>query len=184
MNYPEWDVSGHNRIHVESWYQTNEEAFSGNYSIRSPDLSSHNGTYYSATASLQTDPDWGSGYLYFSILANNFTHPYDIVQWYVDEMKVGSIKEGTPGWETGEILIENGGSIVSWVYKYNPKKKANAPASNGVAYIDDIYFIPFGQTLEPTVRMPPAKKIVSSLAPLFISLVTNLLCFFLLKHTH
>ena len=64
------------------WTLTTEEAFTGVYSIKSPDLSNDDFTRRSANVTLTSDiPE--AGYLTFSILSR-IKYPADDLIWYVD----------------------------------------------------------------------------------------------------
>jgi hypothetical protein len=157
---PEWITQGDG-----TWELSTERANSGVQSIASktfltspdsPDFL----TFKSANASLTTDPAWTGGTLVFSILAG-FQMPFDEVAYYLDDQLVGQASDMTE-FETREIVIPPGGHIVTFANRFNPNNLVALPPPNpdsiGMAYIDDVYFLPDGVTAPPiaaTVTGPP-----------------------------
>eukprot|EP00578_Thalassiosira_sp_NH16_P002350 CAMPEP_0181129508 /NCGR_PEP_ID=MMETSP1071-20121207/29357_1 /TAXON_ID=35127 /ORGANISM="Thalassiosira sp., Strain NH16" /LENGTH=2606 /DNA_ID=CAMNT_0023215495 /DNA_START=157 /DNA_END=7977 /DNA_ORIENTATION=- len=147
---PEWTTRGD-----DTWEVTSERAKSGAYSIRSPDFFDPTGadvTPKQSNVTLQTNPAWPGGTLVFSVLAG-VEMPFDDLQYFVDDMKRGELM--TSSFETRSVQLSPGPHTVTFSYRFNPLDLTQwAPRDDdhlGAAFLDDVYFLPEGQTIEPTV---------------------------------
>ncbi|KAL7548230.1 hypothetical protein ACHAWF_011520, partial [Thalassiosira exigua] len=157
--YPEWSSTGDGE-----WIVTSEEAASGIYSVRSPDLDNDDATPSSSNLTLTTDADWGGGTLLFDFYGGAVI-PFDVVNFYVDgePRGGGQAVEGMTGFQQQNLTLGPGGRVVTFEYKYNP---LNFPASGlppdaafpdrTHVFIDNVYFVPGGggETLPPTPAAP------------------------------
>jgi len=148
---PEWITQGDG-----IWELSTERANSGVQSIASNSLltspdSPDYLTFKSANASLTTDPAWTGGTLVFSILSG-LQMPFDEVAYYLDDQLAGQASDMTE-FETREIVIPPGGHTVTFANRFNPNNLVVLPPPNpdsiGMAFIDDVYFLPDGVTASP-----------------------------------
>jgi len=124
------------------WTLTTEEAFTGVYSIKSPDLSNDDFTRRSANVTLTGDiPE--AGYLTFSILSR-IKYPADDLIWYVDGVFYDWAPLGSSGWLERQIMLEEGTREVTWKYVYNPlgNDEILPDVELEPSFIDDVYFTP------------------------------------------
>jgi hypothetical protein len=179
---PEWITQGDG-----IWELSTERANSGVQSIASnsfltsPDSPDYL-TFKSANASLTTDPAWTGGTLVFSILSG-LQMPFDEVAYYLDDQLVGQASDMTE-FETREIVIPPGGHTVTFANRFNPNNLVVLPPPNpdsiGMAFIDDVYFLPDGVTASPIAAIitgPPgtAPPVVagSTSSPVVVGSTTN-----------
>lgn len=137
---PEWSTAGDG-----VWELTSEQANSGVYSIRSPDLTSLKSGSSNVTLSLE-DSDFEGGSLFFSVLAS-IELPIDIMMYYLDGELVGQLAPQLE-FEALKIALGPGSHEVTFVYKFNPFDLDQVPPSTssehtGAVYIDDVYLVPF-----------------------------------------
>ncbi|KAL7542521.1 hypothetical protein ACHAXR_011851 [Thalassiosira sp. AJA248-18] len=144
---PEWSTAGDGL-----WELTTERSNSGVYSIKSPDLSNEAITSGTANVTIFTDPNWGAGTLVLSILAG-VSMPYDDLLYYVDGTVRGQMTEKTD-FETLQLQFGPGPHTITFSYNYNPVGLTvfppEDPARIGAVFIDDVYFLPMGNTVAPT----------------------------------
>ena len=75
---PEWSTQGDGE-----WTLSSEQVKSGDYSIKSPDLSNDDQVSQSSNVTITTNPDWPAGTLVVHIYAGVLL-PYDNLSYYVD----------------------------------------------------------------------------------------------------
>jgi len=132
-----------------NWELTKEEAYTGVYSIRSPDLSNDDFEQLQANVVLMTDEDVGDSTLTFSLFSTlNF--PADGMAIFVDGENINTITEPTVGWETFEIILGPGPHEVTWVYVYDPLAEGGDLPEPGMTFIDEVYITP-GVSYAPTL---------------------------------
>ena len=139
------------------WALTTNEAATGVYSIKSPDLNNDDHTPWSAYVTLTTGDDWGEGYLTFSLLWD-LNYPAADLLWYVDDEFYEMIPaDPSEGWESFQIYLQPGEHKVTWEYAYNPEDYDDPPEA-GVVFIDAIYFtlsLTSDPTSDPTMEPNP-----------------------------
>ena len=147
-NEPEWSTVGDGL-----WGLDTERTNTGLYSIKSPDLSNEDLTPQSSNVTFTTNLDSPPGTLYFSILAG-VDMPFDDVVYFLDGEQRGQASSMTD-FESRTIDVPGGQHDVTFVYNYNPLALGGLPPPPperiGAAFIDDVYFLPEGITLSPTV---------------------------------
>ena len=146
-NDSEWTTSGDGM-----WTLTEEQANTGKYSIKSPNLDNEEGTPLTSNVTLSTGPDWPAGRIYFSILGG-VKMPFDDLNIYVDGTQRGRASE-IPEFINQGILLSPGEHDVTFSYRFNPAELENFPPPYddriGAVFLDDVYFLPPGVTLSPS----------------------------------
>jgi len=145
----EWSVAGDGL-----WELSSERATSGVFSIKSPMLIDADDTpTKNANVTLSTNPTWGDGTLYYSVLAG-VNMPFDDLLLYVD----GELRaefSGMTEFQVEKIELGPGRHTITWSYKSNPNQLDNFPplpsGRIGSAFIDDVYFVPGGALGLPAV---------------------------------
>merc|ERR1711957_1000211 len=103
------------------WERTSEEAASGVFSVRSPNLKNDLFERRTSSITLQVDPEWGAGVLHYSQYAST-QQPFDDLKVFVD----GRQRDGGPNrldstsFEDRNITLSPESRNISWVYEYNP----------------------------------------------------------------
>ena len=143
-----WSTEGE-----EPWAINTDQARSGTYSIKSGALDLLDTTQKNSNVTFITNPDWPDGTFVLSVLAG-VQLPIDDFLYYVDGEFRGQVS-GKNSWELLKIPLSPGLHTILFSYKSNPLNLAELPPSSpshiGAVYIDNVYFIPAGITVAPTV---------------------------------
>jgi len=149
---PEWSTEGDGL-----WALSTEQAKSGVYSIKSPDLSNEELLFKSSNVTLTTGVDWPAGTLYFSIL-DGVEIPFDDLVYYVDGQFRGPFPTSA-AFETQIVQLPPGQHTITFSYMFNPLNVPLLPPESpnriGAVFIDDVYFLPSGVSLPPTMPNLP-----------------------------
>jgi len=120
----------------------------------------------------ETDSGQG-GTLYFSVLAS-VQMPFDIFEYYVDNIKRGQLGQTTASntYQQEEFKLSPGSHEIKFVYHFNPDEVPanffpNSSLFNDVRFglvaIDDLYFVPDWDYVDiPIQQQPTASPIQSS----------------------
>merc|ERR1711957_59603 len=162
--FPEWTSEGD-----APWERTKEQAASGVFSLRSPDLRSPEFTLGASNVTFQTNPAWSGGTFYFSVYAAT-QMPLDEFQWFVDGETTGrgSNQVNRTSFEERQVVLSPGPHAITWLYTYNPLSLVSQnlpPEQDGriaAVFLDNVYFVPFnsgGDTLP--LLLPSASPSIS-----------------------
>ena len=139
---------------VMFWARTADEAYTGGHSLISPDLTNSDRRPTFARVSFTTNPEDPSagvaegGVLAFHLLWD-INYPGSDLVWYVDDDFGGWVLDDyVEDWQRLELYLPAGTRRVTWEFQYNPKNLEDPP-TEGVAFLDDISFVP-GATLSPS----------------------------------
>ena len=149
------------------WKRTDDQAFVGNWSLKTPNLETDMYTPAMSNLTLVTPDDFGAGTLYFSVWAGCHM-PYDRLNYTADNDTRGVISLPTGGWEQRSKLVGPGSHVFTFIYEFNPldlppqvfEGLEDAPVyenRTGVVYIDDVYFVPTNQPDSPKTSSPTGK---------------------------
>ena len=170
---PGWTTVGSNG---QTWMLTKEQAKSGVYSIRSPDMSNPDYAQGQSNATFVTNPNWPAGTMYLSALSSTQI-PFDDVVYLVDNIMRGQLNN-MQDWMDVEIQLSPGGHEITFVYNYNPvgidALPPKPPGLMNAIFMDDVYFVPVESgnekpavpTMAPGPGVPGAPKTVAPTAPL------------------
>ena len=167
------------------WTVSQEYPSSGKYALKSPILDtnemriskSSNVTlnlpdYYPYNDN-ETDSGQG-GTLYFSVLAS-VQMPFDIFEYYVDNIKRGQLGQTTASntYQQEVVKLSPGSHEIKFVYHFNPDEVPANFFPNGSLFddvrfglvtIDDLYFVPdWDYTDIPIIQQPTASPIQSKM---------------------
>jgi len=126
------------------WELTTDEAATGVYAIKTPDLMNDidfgNDVTTPRIANVTLDTNYVQarmkyGHLSFSILSDMKNE--DVVSWYVDGVLAGNTRNTRGKWRSYDFELR-AGSKVTWEYWYYPMYAEGG----GVAFVDDVFFIP------------------------------------------
>ena len=173
---PGWTTVGSNG---QTWTLTKEQAKSGVYSIRSPDMSSPDYAKEQSNATLITDSDWPAGTMHLSVLSSTQI-PFDDVLYYVDDVMRGQLNN-MKDWTEVEIELPPGGHEITFVYNYNPvgidALPPTPPGLMNAIFMDDVYFVPaVVPTMAPGAGVPDAPTTVAPTGPLNGAIYYSKLC--------
>merc|ERR1711957_1013037 len=128
--FPEWSSEG-----GAVWERTSEEAASGVFSVRSPNLKNELFEQRLSSITLQINPGWGAGILHYSQYAAT-QQPFDDFKLFVDgrQRDAGPNRFNGTGFEERDITLSPDSKNVTWVYEYNP---GGFPAGNVPPEQDD-----------------------------------------------
>lgn len=155
ISYPEVTTTGDGE-----WFVTREEAASGVYSVRSPNLDNDDATQGVANLTFTTNPTWPQGAFNFDILGGT-AMPFDTVDWFVDGVPRGGgvPDEGMLDFDQRTINLSPGPHIITFSYRFNPVglPPQNFPPASAFPdrigyFLDNVYFVPVTGSL-PT--QPP-----------------------------
>lgn len=140
--YPEWQTSG--TVPDALWERTNEEAAIGVYSIRSPALKDNSPTPGASNVTLATNPQWGSGSLFFSAYTQT-QMPHDDFYYYVNGIQRGSGIINPDQFQEVELTLPPGSNTITFEYRFNPVPlevlPPEAPDRVGAVFLDNVYFV-------------------------------------------
>jgi hypothetical protein len=135
------------------WTIDTERLKQGTYSIRSGALDLLDTTQKNSNVTFTTGVDWPDGTLVLSVLAG-VQLPIDDFLYFVDGDFRGQVT-GKNDWELLKIPLPPGEHTVLFSYKSNPLALVELPPSSpthiGAAYIDNVYYLPAGSTVAPTM---------------------------------
>lgn len=146
---PEWNSTGNQDA---LWERTNEQAASGVFSLRSPQLENADKTTRVSNVTFQTDSNWNGGMLHFSTFTT-IQMPIDSFFWYVDGQLFGRSgnQVNLTSFEKRQIQLSPGPHVVTWSYAYNPNalEPQFLPPNQdaGAVFLDNVYFVPFNQEI-------------------------------------
>lgn len=159
----EWSTDGDG-----VWELTTEQARSGIHSIRSPVFVKEGPDDTSTKRSnvtFTTDEAWPSGDIVFSALAGT-NMPFDTFQLFVDGQQRGSYAADTT-FTTQRVQLAPGQHDVTFSYVFNPVELQDFPPEPpgriGAVFLDDVYFLPAGATIRPTLSPTSASNVVRTL---------------------
>jgi len=148
---PEWSTVGGGLD--DFWEITTERTKSGVYSIKSPDLSNDELMPLKSSAKFTTDAAWGAGTVVFSVLAG-VNMPFDQFRYMVDGQMRGGLSDKSV-FETLQITLGPGSHEIEFQYEWNSARLTAFPPESpdriAAVYIDDVYFLPDGVTVTPTI---------------------------------
>ena len=158
---PEWSTEGD-----APWERTNEQAASGVFSIRSPELSNVELTPGASNVTLVTDA-WPAGSLFFSVYPS-VEMPFDGFSYFVNGSPSGEgpNQVNPAGFEEREIQLGPGPNEITFSYQYNPIPLEDdfppeQPGRIGAVFLDDVYFVPGGGGPAPSTAPTPATPDIS-----------------------
>ena len=165
----EWETGGD-----LPWELTTDKASTGIYSIRSANLTNDDLARNVSTVTLAVNETWGSGILYFSVLAQ-VNSPFDNFTCYVDGVESKSLSNVTE-FVQEEIELSPGANEVEFRYTQNPLGiGVFPPGEPGAVYLDDVYFVPLTSrpSNSPSSSSSPTDSDVPSLQPSTSSVPTD-----------
>ena len=137
----------------EPWAIDTERVRTGTYSIKSGSLDLVDTAQKNSNVTFTTNSDWPDGTLVLSIFAG-VQLPIDDFLFFVDGQFRGQVT-GRNEWSLLKIPLPPGSHTVLFSYKSNPLGLVELPPSSpthiGAVYIDNVYYLPAGLTVAPTM---------------------------------
>mmetsp|Transcript_28264 Transcript_28264/g.40380 ORF Transcript_28264/g.40380 Transcript_28264/m.40380 type:complete len:962 (+) Transcript_28264:70-2955(+) len=147
------------------WIINTEKVQSGVFSIRSANLESEELTPRDSNVTFTTGDNFPSGMFVINILSGT-RMPFDDLQYFVDGVFRGRI-QGETDFEVFNIPVGPGKHEILFIYKYNPIDLPQFPPKGdfdhlGAVYLDNVYFLPDGNTMSPTREKTSVQPTVNS----------------------
>ena len=177
---PLWSTSSWYNDSNLVWTVSQDYPNNGSYALQSPLLDTNEMRISKSSNVTLMLPDYypyndsgtnsgQGGTLYFSVLAS-VQMPFDIFEYYVDNIKRGQLGQTTASntYQQEEIKLAPGSHEIKFLYHFNPDEvPANFfPNSSlfddvrfGLVAIDDLYFVPDWDYVDIPVQQPTASPI-------------------------